>query len=347
MAPSQSPRDSLQVTTIMTDLSEVRLAIEPCEARNEVMGSNPEDLSSRQHSSRVMFKPEHPKSLSCSLRLDTVAACTHTRRFRSRVKSLTPTEVVHQLSPEARPRKLSAPQLGTAESRQKESQIHISPSNFPLPDPHQVVRRFVSGQNLHCGERCCSCHRGHEDNETSLALDEFWMLQKDSRQERERSPTFIVQRKKHIRLSCETYLTFDEPFGGNRYRNKTQRRHSSSSARITDRTPACRRSRRSLRQEKQPAGCHQPSVAMSRRMSTCEKPLWNGAVTVGGRKRVSAGPESDNVYEETQYYTFEASDKSRRLIVSVFTAFVIMLVALAILMISATLSIGVGGIGSA
>jgi hypothetical protein len=70
------------------------------------------------------------------------------------------------------------------------------------------------------------------------------------------------------------------------------------------------------------------------------------AVTVDGRRRNSADPESDSAYEETPNYIAEASDKRRRLIVSVFTAFVIMLLALAILMISATLSIRAGATGS-
>jgi hypothetical protein len=68
---------------------------------------------------------------------------------------------------------------------------------------------------------------------------------------------------------------------------------------------------------------------------------------VESRRRPSADPESDSAYEHTPYHAAEDTDKRRRLIISVFTAFVIMLVALAVLMISATLSIGAGGIGSA
>jgi hypothetical protein len=68
---------------------------------------------------------------------------------------------------------------------------------------------------------------------------------------------------------------------------------------------------------------------------------------VDSRRRPIADPESDSAYEHTSYHAAEDTDKRRRLIVSVFTAFVIMLVALAVLMISATLSIGAGGIGSA
>jgi hypothetical protein len=68
---------------------------------------------------------------------------------------------------------------------------------------------------------------------------------------------------------------------------------------------------------------------------------------VDSRRRPSADPELGSAYEETSYHTAEDTDKRRRLIISVFTAFVIMLVALAILMISATLSIGAGGTGSA
>jgi hypothetical protein len=65
-----------------------------------------------------------------------------------------------------------------------------------------------------------------------------------------------------------------------------------------------------------------------------------GALTVDGSREMIADPETDSAFEQMSYHVVEASDKRRRLIVSVFTAFVIILCALAVLMVSATLSIG-------
>jgi hypothetical protein len=81
-------------------------------------------------------------------------------------------------------------------------------------------------------------------------------------------------------------------------------------------------------------------------MSASDRSGDNNAVTVSSSsRRVIADPESDNAYGDTAYNVL-VSDKRRRLIVSLFTAFVVMLIAVALIMISATLSIGAGGFDS-
>jgi hypothetical protein len=81
-------------------------------------------------------------------------------------------------------------------------------------------------------------------------------------------------------------------------------------------------------------------------MLTSDMPGGRGSLTAGSRRRVSAVPDSDSAYEETSYHIVEVSDKGRRLVVYVFTAFIITLFAPAIPMISATLSFGSGATGS-
>jgi hypothetical protein len=81
-------------------------------------------------------------------------------------------------------------------------------------------------------------------------------------------------------------------------------------------------------------------------MSASDRSGDNNADTISSNRRVIAHPESDSTYDDTAYNVVGASDKRRRLIVSLFTAFLFMLVAVAIIMISCTLSIGAGGTGS-
>jgi hypothetical protein len=81
-------------------------------------------------------------------------------------------------------------------------------------------------------------------------------------------------------------------------------------------------------------------------MSTSDALVGSGAVAISSKRRISADPESDRAYEDKAFNVVDISDKRRRLIVSLFTAFVIMLVAVAVIMISATLSIGAGSTGS-
>lgn len=329
---------SLQaLTIIMSDLCEIHFVTEHSEARCEIIRSKPDDVSSRQHLSKPVYKPEESKS--CYLGLEHTPNSTVSPILRNRVKSLTPTEIFCTLVPEHRSRKLSAPELGTAE-KQKKDHIHICPNCFPTSDLRQRKGHLIVGPNDNYGENCffCQCH--YENEETTLALDKFWLLQRDSCHE----PVIQQTNRRPARRKNEMYLAVDEGLYCNRNGNRNiQRRLSSASTRSISKTPACRRSRRSSRRESQPLGLQVPAVVISRQSSATSDTSGD---SVDSRRRPSADPESDSAYEHTSYHAAEDTDKRRRLTVSVFTAFVIMLVALAVLMISATLSIEAGGIGS-
>jgi hypothetical protein len=144
-----------------------------------------------------------------------------------------------------------------------------------------------------------------------------------------------------------TYLAVDETVCGKRNANsKTKRRCSTSGTRNTNKMPGHQRSRQKLRRNSQQLGSRKTGVPIYSEMSASDRSGGNNTVTFSSNRRVIADPESNSVYEDKAYNIVSASDKRRRLIVSLFTALVIMLVAVAIIMISATLSIGAGGIGS-
>jgi len=334
----------------MTDSCEISFTKEPRETRNEGTISKPDDVISKEYSPKVVYEPGKSKSLSTSLHLEhtSTCTCTQTGRQRSRVKSLTPTEILHTVVQEGTSRKLSAPELSMAE-KYKEHQLHMYAKNFHILQPQQGTKHLI-GSHLYCGDRCY-CHYRHIGEESPLELDEFWLLPRDSHEEirSANSAIFILEQSKlqSERRRNVTYLTVDETVCGKRKANsKTKRRCSTSGTRSTSKMPGQQRRRQSLRRNSQQLGSRKASVPIYSEMSASDRSGDNNTVTISSNRRVFADPESDGVYEDTAYNVVSASDKRRRLIVSLFTAFVIMLVAVAIIMISATLSIGAGGTGS-
>jgi hypothetical protein len=337
----------------MTESCEISFAVEPREVRNEGNISKPGDVTSREGLAKVAYKPGKSKSLSRSLHLEHTytSTCTQTERLRSRIKSLTPTDLLHTPVREARPRKLSAPELGMAE-KHNEGQIQMYTNNFHMLDSQQGTKHLITGPHLYFGDRCCYCQYRHEREESVLELDEFWLQRRDSREElpSANSAIFILKGTKYqsARRRSVMCLADDEPVCGKSNTNtKTKRRHSKSSTRSTSKMPGYRRSRQSLRRKSQLPDGQTTAVTINRQMSTTSDTSGgSSAVAVSSKRRVSADPESGRAYEDMAHNVVDVSDKRRRLIVSLFTAFVIMLVAVAIIMISATLSIGAGGIGS-
>jgi hypothetical protein len=339
IVPSQSMRVSLQILTIiMSDPCEIRFVTEPSEARNAVIfvRSKPYDVSSRQHLSKPVYKPG--ESESCYLGFDHTSTSTVSPILRNRVKSLTTTDIFCTLVPEPRSRKFSAPDLGTAE-KQKIDQIHNCPNYFPQSYLQQRKRYLIADPNHNYEDSCCFSQCRYEDEESTFALDKFWLLQRGSCHK----PALQQTNCKPARRKNEIYLVLDEGLYCSRNGNRNIQRISSSTRSIS-KTPACRRSRRSSRRESQPLGLQVPAVVISRQSSATSDTSGD---SVDSRRRPIADPESDSAYEHTSNHPAVDTDKRRRLIVSVFTAFVILPVALAVLIISATLSIGAGGIGSA
>ena len=334
----------------MTDSREISFTKEPREARNEGTISKPGDVTSKECVPKVVSKPGKFKSLSTSLHLEhtSTCTCTQTGRLGSRVKSLTPTEILHTVVQEGTSRKLSAPELGTAE-KYKEHQMLMCANNFHILHPQQGTKHLI-GPRLYNRDRCY-CQYRHLGEESPLELDEFWLLRRDSHEERPsaNSAIFILEQSKFQseRRRNVTYLAVDETVCGKRNANsKTKRRYSTSGTRSTNKMLGHQRSRQSLRRNSQPLGSRKSGVPMYSEMSASDRSGDNNTVTISSNRRVIADTESDSAYEDTAYNVVSASDKRRRLIVSLFTAFVIMLVAVAIIMISATLSIGAGGTGS-
>jgi hypothetical protein len=143
-----------------------------------------------------------------------------------------------------------------------------------------------------------------------------------------------------------TYLAVDETVCGKMNANsKPKRRCSTPVTGSTSKMPGHQQSCQPLRRYSQQLGSRKTSVPIYSEMSVNYRSDDNNAVTVSSSRGVIADPESDCAYEDTAYNAL-VSDKRRRLIVSLFTAFVIMLIAVAIIMISATLSIGAGGFDS-
>lgn len=338
---------SLQVLTVnMTESSEISFAIEPPETRNEVHVSKPGDDTSRKSLSKVIYRTGKSKLPSSFLLREHNSTRTRTqsRRLRRRVKSFT----LHSPAREARPRKLSAPELGTSE-KHTEDQIHMYAN---VLDSQQGKRHLITGAHLCYRDRCCYCQYHEERKESPREFEELWLLKRGSHKERRsaNSVIFIPEQTKlqYARRGSVMYLG-EEPACGKRNTNsKTKRRHSTSSTRSTCKTPGYWRSRQSLQRESQLPDGKTTAVAMNRQMSTTgDMSGGSGAVALSSRWRVSADPESDSACEETSHNAVQVTDKRRRLIVSLFTTFVIMLVAVAIIMIAATLSIGAGGTGSA
>ena len=324
--------------------------MEPREARDEGSISKPGDVTSKECLQKVVYKPGKSKSLSSSLHLEHTSACTCTQtgRLGSRVKSLTPTEKIHTLVQEARSRKLSAPELGTAE-KYKEYQILMHVNNFHILHPQQGTKHLI-GPHFYYEDRCYCPYR-QEGEESPLELGEFWLLRRDSHEElpSANSATLILEQPKlqSERHRNVTYLAVDETICDKRKANsKTKRRCSTPGTRRTSKMPGHQRSRQSLRRKSQQPGSRKTGVPINRDISARDRSGDNNALTFGSSRRVIADPESGIAYEDTAYNVVDASGKRRHLIVSLFTAFVIMLVAVAIIMISATLSIGAGGNGS-
>lgn len=336
----------------MTESCEISFAIEPREVRNEGNISKTGDVTSRELSAKVVNKPGKSKPLSCSLHLEHTSKCTSTQteRLRSRIKSLPPTEILYTLVREARSRKLSAPEIGMAE-KHKEGQIHRYTNNFHALDTQQGTKRLITFPHLYYGNRCCYCQDRHEREESLLELHEFLLQRRDSHEELPSANSAIFVLKETNLQSAGrrsvTYLADSEPVCGKRNTDsKAIRRHSTSNTRSTSKMPGYRRSRRSLRRKSQFPDSQTNAVAINRQMSTSDALVGSGAVAISSKRRISADPESDRAYEDKAFNVVDISDKRRRLIVSLFTAFVIMLVAVAVIMISATLSIGAGSTGS-
>lgn len=334
----------------MTDSCEVSFTKEPRYARNEGTISKPGDVTSKECSPKVVYKPRKSRSLSSSLHLEQTSTCkcTQTGRLGSRVKSLTPTELLHKVVQESTPRKLSAPELGMAE-KCKEHQILMYANNFHILHPQQRTKHLI-GPHLHYRDRC-NCQYRHVGEESPLELNEFWLLRRDSHEElpSANSAIYILEEStlQSERRGNVTYLAVDETVCGKRNtHNKTKRRCSTSGTRSTNKMPGHQRSLQSLRWNSQQLGSRKTGVPIYSEMPASDRLGDNNTVTISSNRRVIADPESDSANEDTTYSVVSASDKRRRLIVSLFTAFVIMLVAVAIIMISATLSIGAGGTGS-
>jgi hypothetical protein len=334
----------------MTDSCEISFTKEPREVRNGDTISKPGDDTSKEYSPKVVYKRGKSKSLSTSLHVEhtSTRACTQTGRLRSRVKSLIPTEILNTVVQEGTSRKLSAPELGMAE-KYKEHQILMYTNDFHILHPQQGTKHLI-GPHLYYGDRC-HCQYRHVGEESPLEPDEFWLLRRDTHEElpSANSAIFVLEQSKlqSERRRNVTYLAGDETVCGKRNANsKTKRRHSTSGTRNTSKMPGHQGSRQSLRRNSQQLGSRKTGVPIYSEMSASDRSGDNNTVTISNSRRVFADPESDSAYEDTAYNVVSASDKRRRLIVSLFTAFVIILVAVAIIMISATLSIGAGGTGS-
>jgi len=334
----------------MTDSCEISFIEEPREARSEGTISKPSDAVSNECLPKVVYESGKSKSLSVSLHLEHTSTytCTQTGRLGSRVKSLTPTEILHTAVQEGTSRKLSAPELGMAE-KYKEHQVLMYANNFHILHP-QHGTKYLIGPHPYYGDRCYSqyCQVGEE---SPLELDEFWLLRRDSHEElpSANSAIFILEQSKlqSERRRNVKYFAADGTVSGKRNANsKTKRRCSTSGARSSSKMPGHQRSRQSLRRNSQQLGSRKTGVPIYSEMSASDRSGDNNAVTISSNRRVIADPESDSAYKDKAYNVVSASDKRRRLIVSLFTAFVIMLVAVAIIMISATLSIGAGSTGS-
>ena len=334
----------------MTDSCEICFTKEHREARNEGTISKPDDVTSKECLPKVVHKPGNSKSLSTSLHLEhtSICTCTQTGRLGSRVKSLTPTEISHTVVQGGKSRKLSAPEMGIAE-KYKEHQRHMYANNFHILHPQQRKKHLI-GPHLYYEDRCY-CQYRHVGEEPPPELDEFWLLRRDSHEEL-RSANSAILILEQSKLQWErhrnvTFLAVDETVCGKRNANsKTKRRCSTSGTTSSSKMPDHQRRRQSLRRNSQQLGSRKTSVPIYSEMSPSDRSGDNNTVTVSSNRRVIADPESGSAYEDTAYNVVSASDKRRRLIVSLFTAFVIMLVAVAIIMIAATLSIGVGGTGS-
>jgi hypothetical protein len=231
----------------------------------------------------------------------------------------------------------------------KEHHIPMYANNLHILHPQQRKKHLI-GPHLYYRDRC-NCQYRHVGEETPRELDEFWPLRRDSHEElpSANSAIYILEQSKlqSERRGNVTYLADDETLRGKRNtHNKTKRRCSTSDTRSTNKMPGHQRSRQSPRRNSQQLGSRKTDVTIYSEMSSSDRSGNNNTVTISSNRRVIADPESDSAYEDTANNVVSASDKRRRLIVSLFTAFVIMLVAVAIIMISATLSIGAGGIGS-
>jgi len=261
---------------------------------------------------------------------------------------LTPTEFLHTVVQEGTSRKLSAPELGMAE-KCKENQILMYANNFHILHQQQRTKHLIV-PHLYYRDRRNFQYR-HVGEESPLALDEFWLLGRDSHEElpSANSAIYILEQSKlqSERRGNVTYLAVDETVCGKRNTHKkTKRRCSTSDTRSTNKMPDHQRSRQSPSPNSQQLGSQKTGVPIYSEMSASDRSGDNNTVTISSNRREIADPESDSAYEDTASNVVSASDKRRRLIVSLFTAFVIMLVAVAIIMISATLSIGAGGTGS-
>jgi hypothetical protein len=334
----------------MTDSCEISFSKEPREARKEGTISKTGDVTSKESLPKVVYKPGKSKSLSTSLHLEHTSTCTCTQpgRLGSRVKSLTPTEILHTIMHEGTSRKLSAPEMGMAE-KYKEHQRHMYANNFRILHTQQGTKHLI-GLHLYCGERSY-CQYRLVGKELPPELDEFWLLRRDSHEEvrSANSAIFILEQSKlqSERRRNVTYFAVDETVCGKRNANsKTKRRCSTSGTRSTSKMHGHQRRRQSLRRNSQQLGSRKTDVPIYSEMSASDRSDDNNTVTISSNMRVIDDPESNGAYEDTAYNVVSASDKRRRLLGSLFTAFVIMLVAVAIIMLSATLSIGAGGTGS-
>ena len=225
----------------MTDPCEISFIKEPREARKESTISKPGNVTSKKYLPKVVYKPGKSKSLSTSLHLEYTATCTCTQTGRrgSRVKSLTPTEILHTVVQKGTSRKLSAPELGMAE-KYKEHKILMYAKNFHILHPQQETKHLI-GPHLYYGDRCYSQYR-HLGEESPLELDEFWLLRKDSHEEL-RSANSDLSILEQSKLQPErrrnvTYTAVDETVCGKRKANNKTKKHNKFSQRLY-----CRRCR--------------------------------------------------------------------------------------------------------
>ena len=203
-----------------------------------------------------------------------------------------------------RPRKLSAPELGRTSSKRRKS----TANSYFQPEVHQIARRLSSASPT----QNCSCHEP-----TVLPLDEFLLLHQNGD-----DSVVIIQPAACLRRTSETFSGHDNYFTG----ANSKRKLSTRSNRSMRRRPS------SL--NRRPSRLNRQLPAMSQQLpSASDVTVPSGIDT----RRISEG--SDVIYAHKPLITDEESEKRRRLIVSVFSAFVVLLIALAVLMIIATLSI--------